>query len=70
MSVKLFAWLSILLVHFVNFDQFVSSGAAVFKLIILVPVPGATRSKTWVCGRSPAEIAGSNPTGGMDVCLL
>jgi hypothetical protein len=21
-----------------------------------------------VCGRSPAEIAGSNPTGGMDVC--
>jgi hypothetical protein len=23
-----------------------------------------------VCGRSPAEIVGSNPTGGMDVCLL
>jgi hypothetical protein len=23
-----------------------------------------------VFGRSPAEIAGSNPTGGMDVCLL
>jgi hypothetical protein len=22
------------------------------------------------CGRSPAEIVGSNPTGGMDVCLL
>jgi len=21
-------------------------------------------------GRSPAEIVGSNPTGGMDVCLL
>ena len=21
-----------------------------------------------VCGRSPAEIVGSNPTGGMDVC--
>jgi len=23
-----------------------------------------------VCGRSPAEIVGSNPTGSMDVCLL
>jgi len=27
------------------------------------------RSKAQVCGRSPAEIVGSNPTGGMDVCL-
>jgi len=25
------------------------------------------RSKAWVCGRSLAEIMGSNPTGGMDV---
>ena len=30
----------------------------------------AARSKAWVYGRSPAEILGSNPTGGMDVCLL
>jgi hypothetical protein len=30
----------------------------------------AARSKEWVCGRSPAEIVGSNPTGGMDVCVL
>jgi hypothetical protein len=22
------------------------------------------------CGRSPAEIVGSNPTGGLDICLL
>jgi len=22
------------------------------------------------CGRSPADIVGSNPTGGMDICLL
>ena len=36
----------------------------------------AARSKAWtqiiwawVCGRSPAEIVGSNPTGGMSVCL-
>ena len=38
----------------------------------LVPyrqVPVAARSKAWVCGRSPAEIVGSNPTGGMDVCF-
>ena len=28
----------------------------------------AARSKAWVCGRSPAEIVGSNPTGGIDVC--
>ena len=44
----------------------------IFMLIIwpnmLVPV--AVRSKVWVCGRSPPEIVGSNPTGGMDVCLL
>jgi hypothetical protein len=33
-----------------------------------VPVPVAARSKMWVCGRSPAEILGSNPTKGMDVC--
>jgi len=33
-------------------------------------VPVAARTKAWVYGRSPAEIVGSNPTGGMDVCLL
>jgi hypothetical protein len=30
----------------------------------------AARSKAYECGRSPAGIAGSNSTGGMDVCLL
>ena len=30
----------------------------------------AVRSKAWVCGRSIAGIAGSNPAGGIDVCLL
>ena len=30
----------------------------------------ASRSKASVCGRSPVEIVGSNPTGGMDICLL
>ena len=36
----------------------------------LPPIPGAPRSKAYVCGRSPAEIVGSKPTGGMEVCLL
>jgi len=31
-------------------------------------VQTAARSKAYVCGRSPAEIVGSKPTGGMDVC--
>ena len=30
----------------------------------------AERSKAWVCSRSPAGIAGSNPAGGMDVCQV
>jgi len=41
-----------------------------FPLRNPVPVPVAVRSKAWVCGHSPAEILGSNPAGGMDVCLL
>jgi hypothetical protein len=34
-----------------------------------MPIPVATRSKAWVCGRLLAGIAGSNPSGGMDICL-
>ena len=30
----------------------------------------AERSKAWVCGRSLAGVAGSNPVGGMDVCVV
>jgi hypothetical protein len=30
----------------------------------------AARSKAWMCGRSLVSNAGSNPTGGMDVCLV
>jgi len=36
----------------------------------LWPVPVAAQSKALACGRSPAEIVGSNSTRGMDVCLL
>jgi len=34
-----------------------------------MPIPGAARSKAWVCGSWFAGISGSNP-GGMDVCIL
>ena len=34
------------------------------------PIPVAARSKASVFGRSPAEIVGSSPTRGMDVCLF
>ena len=30
----------------------------------------AARSEAWDCGRSRAGIAGSNPTGGMNICLF
>jgi hypothetical protein len=35
-----------------------------------LPVPVAARSKAYVCGRLTAEIVSSNPTEGMDICLL
>ena len=33
-----------------------------------MPVSVAARSTAQVCGRSPTEIVGSNPTGDMDAC--
>ena len=40
------------------------------NIATVTPVPVAAQSKASVFGRSPAEIVGSNPAGGMDVCLL
>jgi hypothetical protein len=34
------------------------------------PIPVAAPSKAWVGWRSLAGIVGSNPAGGMNVCLL
>ena len=34
------------------------------------PIPVAARSKAWVFGRSLTGIVGSNPAGGMDVCVV
>jgi hypothetical protein len=39
-----------------------------FSTLTLVPVPVAAQPKVY--DRSPAEFMGSNPTRGMDVCLL
>jgi ABC-type uncharacterized transport system permease subunit len=33
-------------------------------------IPVAAQSKAWVCSHSLAGVVGSNPAGGMDVCLL
>jgi hypothetical protein len=35
-----------------------------------VSLSAAVMAKAYVCGRSPFEIMGSNPTEGMDVCLF
>ena len=39
-------------------------------IVYKTPMPLAERSKAWICSRSHAGIADSNPAGGMDVCLL
>ena len=36
----------------------------IHTMLFQSPVPVAARSKAQVCGRSPAEIVGSNHTGG------
>ena len=45
-------------------------GVITFPIASKRPVPVAAQYKALVCGHSPAEIVGSNPAGGMDVCLL
>ena len=36
----------------------------------ILPIPVAELSKAKVCGRSLAGVAGLNPAGDMDVCVL
>jgi hypothetical protein len=52
---------------FISFKEMETRNGAVAKI---VPIPVAALSKTKFCGRSPAEIVVSNPTGVMDVCLF
>jgi hypothetical protein len=49
---------------------FQSTHKSIFIVIHYLPVPVVARPKGNVYGRSPTAIVGSNPTGGMDVCLL
>jgi uncharacterized membrane protein len=42
----------------------------IFLNYLMMPVPMAARSKAQVYGHSPAEIVGSNSTGGVNVCVL
>lgn len=39
-------------------------------IIVRCTIVVDARSRAWVCGRSPAGFAGSNPAGDMDICLL
>jgi len=55
----------------VKLHRGIKSGTRKLERITSVgPVPVAARSKAWVWGRSLAGTVGSNPAGGMDVCLL
>jgi hypothetical protein len=37
---------------------------------VMQPIPVAKLSEAWDCGRWLSGIMGSNPTGGMNVCVL
>ena len=49
-----------------NFTAFMIFCALTIYLAFTV----AVRSKAWVCDRSPAEIVGSNPSGGIYIFLF
>jgi hypothetical protein len=42
----------------------------ILSYMVIVPIPVVAPSKASVYGRSLDGISGSNPAGGMDVCLL
>ena len=53
----------------------VSGLSSLFVIFLVVEfvellIPVAVQSKAWVCVRSLAVIMGSNPAGGIDVCLF
>jgi len=56
------------IVNDVYLSSRVFENRVVFSRVTCFELPIAL-SKASVCCRSPAEIVGSNPTGGMDVCL-
>ena len=54
----------------VEFGGDLSKGLGTRAVFDQLPIPVAGSSKAWVCDRSLAGNAGSNPAVGMDVCLL
>ena len=58
--------------YFINFFlcMYRASCTVYYPDQMQMPMPVAALSKEWVCGRCPAEIVGSNPIGGRDVCLV
>jgi hypothetical protein len=62
--------------HIYNLPRFLNSVIVAHSSLILITdinvsdVTVTARSNAWICGRSLGGVAGSNPAGGMDVCLL
>ena len=50
--------------RFLTYGLSEGRGALLLPFLQIPSFPVAARSKAWVCGRSPADIVGSNPTGG------
>ena len=67
-------WFSLLCTVWKNWMKDCISGALCprfrFSWTAKPPIPLSARSKAWVCGCSLAGIVGSNPSLGVDVCLL
>ena len=53
-----------------DFQRRFKKGHYIFRTVFECRAQWPARSKACVCGRSLAGIVGSNPVGGMDVCLL
>ena len=53
-----------------GFDFWAGNSKYFERQSLLLPVPVAARSKAQIYGRSSAAIVGSNPTQGLDVCVL
>ena len=59
----------------IYFTEMTENKSVVFSLrryrrLLIGSIPAAARFEVWVCGRSIAGIAGSNPDVDINVCLL
>ena len=68
--------LALLAHHFLHVNRIMVKSLTLRLLMSYIygaPILDVSRShlsRRGACGRSPAEILGSNPTGGMDICQL